>query len=200
MNVMKDTLLLLTKPREFFLQQKNPGLAVGLVAIIVLGFLSTLFLPKNTADLNISESLIGVLYVVQGLMAVLSVLVTVVLMTVFTWIVMKIFQGQLTFGIIFRYNVILYIPIALGMVWSALVTGLKWPGILNLNLVGGAMNNATNSVLYNLGRRIDLFSLWSVFVLFVFFNTGLDLDKKKATIATVLVWLLINIPPAIFFN
>lgn len=197
---MKDILLILTKPREFFLQQKNPGLVVGLVTIIVLGFLSTLFLPKNTADLNISESLIGVLYVVQGLMAVLSVLVTVVLMTVFTWIVMKIFQGQLTFATTFRYNVILYIPIALGMVWSALVTGLKWPGILNLNLVGGAMNNAAHSVLYNLGRRIDLFSLWSVFVLFVFFNTGLDLDKKKATIATVLVWLLVNIPPAIFFH
>lgn len=197
---MKDTLLVLTKPREFFARQKTPGLVVGLVTIAVLGFLSTLLLPNHTADLNISESLIGVLYVIQGLMAVLSVLGTAFLMTVFTWGVVKILKGQLTFGAAFRFSVIFYIPIALGMVWSALVTGLRLPGILNLNLVGGAMNNAASSLLYNLGRRIDIFSLWSILILFVFLHIGLGFDKKRTAIATVLVWLLVNLPPAIFFN
>lgn len=200
MVAIKNLFLLLRKPKEYYANHQDPKIGIGLAIILMLVFLSTLLIPMDTTELEISESLIGVLYVVQGIMAVVSVLLTVVLMTVFTWTVVKLFRGELTFGTAFKHNILLYLPMALGLIWGALIARLNLPGILNLNLVGGMINHPSGSILYNIGRRIDIFSIWSVILLFFFLHIGVDINKKKSGIAAILVWLLANLPPAIFFS
>lgn len=200
MTAMKNLCLLLGKPKNYFQNNKNPNIGIGLTMILVLVFFSTMLIPMDTGELGISESLIGVLYVVQGIMAVVSVLLTVVLMTVFTWTVIKLFRGELTFGTAFKYNILLYIPMAIGLVWGALIARFNLPGILNLNIVGGMINSPSYSVLYNIGRRIDIFSIWSVILLFFLIHIGVGIDKKKSGVAAIIVWLLANLPPAVFFS
>ncbi len=198
MSSLKNMGLFLSKPKKYFGQNLQLNIWIGISLVVFCTFLSILILPQDYNDLEMTETLSGVLVVIQGVMLNIVMFSSVLLMAIVIWIVVRLYKSQENFADIFGYSVWIYLPIILGIVWTALISKTGLPGVLELN-VKVLMDIFSKPILSDLGSRISLFSLWSSIILYYYFHKKVEVKQGWAIGYTILLWLILNIPPVLLF-
>ncbi|WRP06594.1 YIP1 family protein [Rossellomorea aquimaris] len=193
----------LFSPKAFFENKKgNFKKRYDFIFIILLNFIVTYFisnqllkseaLMNNLKDFEFSESLIRVIKIIVTFGSVIPLLFSVVFTSIVLLIALKISKIKLNFEKTFYIIFLAQLPLIISKL-TLLIPGVAQDGINTLRITGfgyAFQNISDNLFLITFFNEIDLFVIWSYFLIGLGISILGNVSIKRAAIVSGSLWLL----------